>query len=385
MLNTQTMKRFSALALAGSLALSGLAVGVTSANAAPMPSQTISIVNPDADPATSGTWGKIPWTYDTATKTLELGGYGKPTLVPENTEVFLTDGADQQATKFEMETVHLHGVTIEDAKQLTSMFADAKHLKTVTGLNSLNFEKVAEGKTVSFMDMFKYTAVEDANFAGINMAGHDINASGMFQGATSKYLNLTNLPVDHIVTADAMYAENTNLTEVTYGGFSGPIPAPALKSANAMFKDCTNVTSLYMNVEAPNLEQTNEMFDGCKSVKRINFDFVKAQHVKSAQYMFRNCENLEDAWMMSSDFSHLSKAEAMGMFENANKVSWLILPKASLDNLYEADAHGYSSLPRTDQKDAQWGVYGLEGPRTFGEWAADQTISADTTMNLKLA
>ena len=84
-----------------------------------------------------------------------------------------------------------------------------------------------------------------------------------------------------------------------------------------MFKDCTSLTTVKMNVTCPgmghNKQMLSYMFDGCTSLKNVEFENVDFSKIKQMRCMFNNCTSYEnvdlaktvDNWDVRTDDDNL--------------------------------------------------------------------------------
>ena len=201
---------------------------------------------------------------------------------------------------------------------LREFFAYLTNLKTITGLEYLNTEKVTDMNCM-FESCSKLTSLDVTNFN----TGNVTDMSHMFSSCKS----LTSLDVIHFNTAkvtymnemffdcksltslDVTHFNTANVTDM-YGTFSGCTALTSLDVRNFnttkvtdmryMFAHCKALTSLYLtNFNTANVTNMGYMFYNCSSLTTIyaSSKFVTTQ-VSDSRFMFYKCEKLkgEEVW-----------------------------------------------------------------------------------------
>lgn len=143
---------------------------------------------------------------------------------------------------------------------------------------------------------YVYSNVKHVNFSGCNWG-----TIPRFENLFRACANLETVKMTGMTMNSAAQAGTSD----TQGGFC------------YMFKDCTSLTTVKMNVTCPemghNKQMLSYMFDGCTSLKNVEFENVDFSKIKQMRCMFNNCTSYEyvdlaktvDNWDVSTDDDNL--------------------------------------------------------------------------------
>ena len=261
-------------------------------------------------------------TYESSTQTLTFKENVGETL-PENSawvkdKQTVTDINEKLGNGTIVHIVFDKSFSTYTPTSLREFFAYLTNLKTITGLEYLNTEKVTDMNCM-FESCSKLTSLDVTNFN----TGNVTDMSHMFSSCKS----LTSLDVIHFNTAkvtymnemffdcksltslDVTHFNTANVTDM-YGTFSGCTALTSLDVRNFnttkvtdmsyMFAHCKALTSLYLtNFNTANVTNMGYMFYNCSSLTTIyaSSKFVTTQ-VSDSRFMFYKCEKLkgEEVW-----------------------------------------------------------------------------------------
>ena len=170
---------------------------------------------------------------------------------------------------------------------LRSFFRDLTKLKTITGLEYLNTEKVTSMYCM-FVNCFSLTSLDVTHFNTANVK----DMCGMFSRCSS----LTSLDVTHFNTAKVtdmhnMFSSCSSLTSLDVTHFN----TEKVTDMSSMFSSCSSLTSLYLtNFNTANVTNMGSMFSYCAALTTIyaSSKFVTTK-VSESRFMFYNCEKLK--------------------------------------------------------------------------------------------
>lgn len=143
---------------------------------------------------------------------------------------------------------------------------------------------------------YVYSNVKHVNFSGCNWG-----TIPRFENLFRACANLETVKMTGMTMNSAAQAGTSD----TQGGFC------------YMFKDCTSLTTVKMNVTCPemghNKQMLSYMFDGCTSLKNVEFENVDFSKIKQMRCMFNNCTSYEyvdlaktvDNWDVRTDDDNL--------------------------------------------------------------------------------
>ena len=204
-------------------------------------------------------------TYESSTQTLTFKEYAGETL-PENS-AWVEDKMTVTTINQNLRNGTIVHIVFDKSfstytpTSLYCFFKNLPKLKTITGLEYLNTEKVTNMYGM-FINCFFLTSLDVTHFNTANVT----DMGFMFSNCSS----LTSLDVSHFNTAK-------------------------VKNMRNMFSRCSSLTSLYLtNFNTENVTNMGDMFLNCSSLTTIyaSSKFVTTQ-VSNSSGMFYNCEKLK--------------------------------------------------------------------------------------------
>ena len=218
-------------------------------------------------------------TYESSTQTLTFKEYAGETL-PENSVVVedkmrVEDMNEKLGNGTIVHIVFDKSFSTYTPTSLYRFFANLTKLKTITGLECLNTEKVTNMCNM-FASCSSLTSLDVTHFNTANVT----NMSYMFFSCSS----LTSLDVTHFNTA--------NVTDMRY-----------------MFSSCSSLTSLDVtHFNTANVTNMSYMFSSCSSLTSLDVTHFNTANVTDMSYMFSSCSSLT-----SLDVTHFNTEKVSGM------------------------------------------------------------------------
>ena len=184
---------------------------------------------------------------------------------------------------------------------LDCFFEDLTKLKTITGLEYLNTEKVTD-MSCMFYRCSSLTSLDVTHFNTANVT----NMNCMFWGCSK----LTSLDVSKFNTAKVtdmskMFASCSKLTSLYLTNFN----TAKVTNMSSMFFGCSSLTSLDVtHFNTAEVTDMNRMFFGCSSLTSLDVTHFNTANVKDMRYMFSSCSSLT-----SLDVTYFNTAEVTNM------------------------------------------------------------------------
>ena len=224
---------------------------------------------------------------------------------------------------------------------LRSFFEALTKLKTITGLEYLNTEKVTDMNHM-FTNCSSLASLDVTHFNTAKVT----NMGYMFSNCSS----LTSLDVTHFNTAkvtrmDHMFYSCSSLTslDVTYFNTAN------VTDMNHMFTNCSSLTSLdvtHFNTEK--VTDMDSMFSSCSTLTSLDVTHFNTANVTKMSYMFTNCVALTSLDVTNFDTANVTDMTRMFMgcssltsldvtnFNTANVtgMSYMFANCAALTSLY---------------------------------------------------
>ena len=240
---------------------------------------------------TSASSSKYIATYESSTQTLTFKENVGETL-PENS-AWVKDKMTVNAINKRLGNGTIVHIVFDKSfstytpTSLRSFFRDLTKLKTITGLEYLNTEKVTSMYCM-FVNCFSLTSLDVTHFNTANVK----DMCGMFSRCSS----LTSLDVTHFNTAKVtdmhnMFSSCSSLTSLDVTHFN----TEKVTDMSSMFSRCSSLTSLYLtNFNTANVTNMGSMFSYCAALTTIyaSSKFVTTK-VSESRFMFYNCEKLK--------------------------------------------------------------------------------------------
>ena len=184
---------------------------------------------------------------------------------------------------------------------LDCFFENLTKLKTITGLEYLNTEKVTD-MSCMFYRCSSLTSLDVTHFNTANVT----NMNCMFWGCSK----LTSLDVSKFNTAKVtdmskMFASCSKLTSLYLTNFN----TAKVTNMSSMFFGCSSLTSLDVtHFNTAEVTDMNRMFFGCSSLTSLDVTHFNTANVKDMRYMFSSCSSLT-----SLDVTYFNTAEVTNM------------------------------------------------------------------------
>lgn len=123
----------------------------------------------------------------------------------------------------------------------------------------------------------------------------------------------------HIAGKNGVVTANENsqglfmgLTEVTEFDFNGAFDLSPAVYADAMFADCSSITSLSLNdLNSPNVISVSALFEGCSSLETTELGCFNGAKLKDLSFVFSGCESLRRISFPYIDTSGVTTMERM--------------------------------------------------------------------------
>ena len=233
---------------------------------------------------------------------------------------------------------------------LYKFFANLTKLKTITGLEYLNTEKVTDMNrmfwsctSLKSLDVthFNTANVTDMSFmfySCSSLTSLDVTNFNtemvMNMGSTfSSCSSLTSLDVTHFNTANVedmnyMFSNCSSLTSLDVTHFN----TANVKNMGSMFSTCSSLTSL--DVTHFNTEKVTNMismFSDCSSLTSLDLTHFNTAKVKYMYYMFSNCSSLTS--LDVRNFNTANVTDMSSMFQNCCALTSLYLSNFNTENV----------------------------------------------------
>ena len=244
-------------------------------------------------------------TYESSTQTLTFEKYEGETL-PENSVVVedkmtVEDMNEKLGNGTIVHIVFDKSFSTYTPTSLYRFFANLPKLKTITGLECLNTEKVTNMCNM-FASCSSLTSLDVTHFNTAKVT----NMSYMFFSCSS----LTSLDVTHFNTANVtnmnrMFEYCSSLTSLDVTHFN----TAKVTYMSRMFDDCSSLTSLDVtHFNTANVTDMRYMFSSCSSLTSLDVTHFNTANVTNMTYMFSSCSSLT-----SLDVTHFNTANVTDM------------------------------------------------------------------------
>ena len=244
-------------------------------------------------------------TYESSTQTLTFKEYAGETL-PENSVVVedkmrVEDMNEKLGNGTIVHIVFDKSFSTYTPTSLYRFFANLTKLKTITGLECLNTEKVTNMCNM-FASCSSLTSLDVTHFNTANVT----NMSYMFFSCSS----LTSLDVTHFNTANVtnmsrMFEYCSSLTSLDVTHFN----TAKVTYMGRMFDDCSSLSSLDVtHFNTAKVTNMCNMFASCSSLTSLDVTHFNTANVTNMSYMFSSCSSLT-----SLDVTHFNTANVTDM------------------------------------------------------------------------
>ena len=184
---------------------------------------------------------------------------------------------------------------------LNRFFYNLTKLKTITGLEYLNTEKVTH-MGYMFYNCSSLTSLDVTHFNTENVT--DMNR--MFYSCKSlTSLDVTHFNTENVTDMSRMFYSCSSLTSLDVTHFN----TANVTDMNWMFYRCSSLTSLDVtNFNTANVTDMNGMFISCSKLTSLDVTNFNTANVTNMSNMFSNCSSLT-----SLDVTHFNTANVTGM------------------------------------------------------------------------
>ena len=232
-----------------------------------------------------------------------------------------TDAIRSFQEKSAVKTINAEPNTVFST-DISQIFENYKNCTTV------NLTNVAMDEVVSANSMFKNCSSLTSVTWKNSDKGSIVRTSGMFEGCSSlKLIDISGFTGK--LRANGMFKNCTSLTAIDLSG---------LKFANmeSMFLDCTELVSVKTNnIDTSDNVSTSHLFDGCKSLISLDLSNFDTGNVTKMDSMFSGCESLISLNVTGFDTDNITDMSAM--FNHCKSLASLDLSDfdtASVTNMY---------------------------------------------------
>ena len=260
-------------------------------------------------------------TYESSTQTLTFKEYAGETL-PSNS-AWVKDKQTVADIKRKLGNVTIVHIVFDKSfstyapTSLYKFFANLPKLKTITGLEYLNTEKVTD-MSCMFYSCSSLTSLDVTHFNTANVT----NMRYMFYICSS----LTSLDVTHFNTANVtdmrgMFSSCSKLTSLDVTHFN----TANVTDMSFMFYSCSSLTSLDVtHFNTAKVTNMNRLFSYCSSLTSLDVTHFNTAKVTNMNNMFSNCSSLT-----SLDVTYFNTANVTDMNKMFYKCSALTTIYAS--------------------------------------------------------
>ena len=306
-------------------------------------------------------------TYESSTQTLTFKEYAGETL-PKNSawvedKLRVSDINKKLGNGTIVYIVFNKSFSTYTPTSLNSFFSSLTYLKTITGLEYLNTEKVTD----MYRMFFKCSSLTSLDVTHFNTA-NVTDMRYMFYKCSS----LTSLDVTHFNTANVtdmsyMFSSCSSLTSLDVTHFN----TANVTNMSTMFYNCSKLTSLDVtHFNTAKVTNMYSMFAYCVALTSLYLTNFNTAEVTSMGNMFSNCAALTTIYA-SSKFVTTQVSKSFGMFTNCEKlkgeeVEWK--SDKATDKTYAKIEGGYFSggIPRVKYADGTLTFF-LTSKETLGE------------------
>ena len=244
-------------------------------------------------------------TYESSTQTLTFKEYVGETL-PSNSVVVkdkmtVTDINKKLGNGTIVHIVFDKSFSTYTPTSLRDFFAYQTNLKTITGLEYLNTEKVTR-MSCMFFNCSSLTSLDVTHFNTAKVT----DMGSMFYSCSS----LTSLDVTHFNTANvtdmsSMFSNCSSLTSLDVTHFN----TAKVTNMGSMFDSCSSLASLDVtHFNTANVTNMSNMFYSCSSLTSLDVTHFNTAKVTNMRFMFSLCSSL-----ISLDVTHFNTENVTNM------------------------------------------------------------------------
>ena len=257
-------------------------------------------------------------TYESSTQTLTFKNFVGETL-PENSawvedKMTVADINKKFGNGTIVHIVFDKSFSTYTPTSLYKFFANLTKLKTITGLEYLNTEKVTDMNRM-FYYCSSLTSLDVTHFNTANVT----DMSFMFYSCSSlTSLDVTNFNTEKVTNMGSMFSSCSSLTSLDVTHFN----TANVMDMNYMFSNCSSLTSLDVtNFNTEKVTNMGSMFSNCSSLTSLDVTHFNTEKVTNMIGMFSNCSSLT-----SLDVTHFNTAKVKYMdymFSNCSSLTSL--------------------------------------------------------------
>ena len=269
-------------------------------------------------------------TYESSTQTLTFKEYAGETL-PENS-VWVEDKQTVAAinTKIGNGTiVHIvfdKSFSTYTPTSLYKFFANLIKLRTITGLEYLNTEKVTDMYSM-FFNCFSLTSLDVTHF---NTANVTVMSYMFYNCSKLTSLDVTKFNTANVTDMNCMFYNCSKLTSLDVTNFN----TVNVKNMNRMFSGCSELTSLDVTkFNTANVTNMGYMFYSCLKLTSLDVTKFNTEKVANMSYMFYNCSSLTS--LDVTKFNTANVANMSYMFYNCSKLTSLDVTKFNTEKVMD--------------------------------------------------
>ena len=211
---------------------------------------------------------------------------------------------------------------------LYKFFANLTKLKTITGLEYLNTEKVTDMNRM-FYSCESLTSLDVTHFNTANVT----DMSYMFYSCSSlTSLDVTNFNTEKVMNMGSMFSSCSSLTSLDVTHFN----TANVQDMNYMFSNCSSLTSLDVtHFNTANVTNMGSMFSNCSSLTSLDVTHFNTEKVTNMISMFSDCSSIT-----SLDFTHFNTA----------KVKYMDYMFSNCSSLTSLDVRNFNTANVTDMR-----------------------------------
>ncbi len=245
-------------------------------------------------------------TYESSTQTLTFNKFVGETL-PENS-AWVEDKMTVDAINKRLGNGTIVHIVFDKSfstytpTSLYKFFANLTKLKTITGLEYLNTEKVTDMNRM-FYSCKSLTSLDVTHFNTEKVT----NMISMFSDCSSlTSLDVTNFNTEMVMNMGSMFSSCSSLTSLDVTHFN----TANVEDMNYMFSNCSSLTSLDVtHFNTANVKNMGSMFSGCSSLTSLDVTHFNTEKVTNMISMFSDCSSLT-----SLDLTHFNTAKVKYMY-----------------------------------------------------------------------
>ena len=207
---------------------------------------------------------------------------------------------------------------------LYKFFANLIKLRTITGLEYLNTEKVTDMYSM-FFNCFSLTSLDVTHF---NTANVTVMSYMFYNCSKLTSLDVTKFNTANVTDMNCMFYNCSKLTSLDVTNFN----TVNVKNMNRMFSGCSELTSL--DVTKFNTEKVMDMsymFNNCSKLTSLNVTKFNTAKVTDMRYMFMGCSSLTS--LDVAKFNTERVTDMSNMFRNCSSLTSLDVAKFNTEKV----------------------------------------------------